>query len=189
MNRSSSPFSISYTHSPNPFKPAIQYLQTASGWHPRPSTNGVLDGLETSNHFSDMSHQRLNTHDVGATPLINFSPSPSPYSRRNPSSLPSDDEDDDLDYISAGRPLVPSDPGSRGRSWKRIFYGGELGNWLFGTCEGWQVYVGLLTFWILGCGFGLVLMNRFILWSMGFNFHFSPPPSANISSIWKVQFY
>ncbi|KAI9771389.1 MAG: hypothetical protein M1839_002812 [Geoglossum umbratile] len=71
-----------------------------------------------------MSHQRLSTLDAGAVPLINLSPSPSPYSKRTPSSLPSDDEDDDFEHISAGRPLVPSDIGSGDRTWKRFFYAG-----------------------------------------------------------------
>lgn len=167
MNRLSPPFAISYTHSPNPFKPAIQYLRTASGWRHRPDTNGSPDDPETLNISSDMSRQRSSTPDVGSVPLINFSPSPSPYSRKS-TSLPhseGEEDDEDFDHISAGRPLVPSDTGSGGRGWGRIFYDGTFGNWLFGTCEGWHVYVGLLTFWVLGCGFGLLLMNRFIMWS------------------------
>ncbi|KAH0545242.1 hypothetical protein FGG08_000696 [Glutinoglossum americanum] len=108
MNRSSSPFAISYTHSPNPFQPAVQYLRTASGWHLRPDTNGPPDDPEAPSTASDMNRQRSSTPEVGSVPLINFSPSPSPYSRKSPSLPHSDDEeDDDFDHISAGRPLVP----------------------------------------------------------------------------------
>lgn len=46
-----------------------------------------------------------------------------------------------------------------------IFKKGGLGQFFFGTRIGWHVYVGLLVFWVGGCQFGLMLMNRFVLWT------------------------
>jgi hypothetical protein len=63
---------------------------------------------------------------------------------------------------------VSSDIGGGGSTWKRVFRNGGLGNFFFGTWMGWQMYVGLLVFWVGVCGFGLLLMNRFILQSMAF---------------------
>ena len=100
-------------------------------------------------------------------PLIDISRTPSPYPRSR-SAAQSEDEDDDFEPASSIRPLVSSDIGGGGSTWKRVFRSGGLGNFFFGTWMGWQMYVGLLVFWVGGCGFGLLLMNRFILQSMAF---------------------
>ncbi|KAF2135902.1 uncharacterized protein K452DRAFT_280857 [Aplosporella prunicola CBS 121167] len=100
----------------------------------------------------------------GAIPLVDISRTPSPYPRAR-SAAQSEDEDDDYEPLSLVRPLVASDIASGGhaRSWRGILANGGLGNFFFGTWTGWQVYVGLLLFWVSGCAFGLLLMNRFIL--------------------------
>ncbi|KZM25712.1 uncharacterized protein EKO05_0006046 [Ascochyta rabiei] len=111
----------------------------------------------------------------------------SPYPRSR-SAAPSEDEDDYYELsnsnsisngisnsISIGtRPLVG---GGRGAgyerpSWKMIFGPGGLGNFLFGTWAGWQIWIGLLVFWVGGCGFGLLLMNRFIMLTGVYKFPF-----------------
>jgi hypothetical protein len=47
--------------------------------------------------------------------------------------------------------------------WVRLFQHGGLGDFFFETFMGWQVWIELLVFWTGGCGFGLLLMNRFIM--------------------------
>jgi hypothetical protein len=97
-----------------------------------------------------------------AVPLIDFgSRSTSPYPRSR-SAAPSEDENDDYEPVSSIRPLV--DHGSaRGGGARGIWSRGGLGGFLFGTWTGWQVWIGLLVFWVGGCQFGLLLMNRFIM--------------------------
>jgi hypothetical protein len=51
----------------------------------------------------------------------------------------------------------------RATLWRRLFKEGGLGEYFLGTSIGWQVWLGLLVFWTGGCGFGLLLMNRFIM--------------------------
>jgi hypothetical protein len=93
-----------------------------------------------------------------AVPLVDFgSRSTSPYPRSR-SAVPSEDEDDAYEPVSSIRPLVGRDGSARG-----IWSQGGLGGFLFGTWIGWQVWVGLLVFWVGGCQFGLLLMNRFIM--------------------------
>ncbi|KAK0654279.1 hypothetical protein DIS24_g5399 [Lasiodiplodia hormozganensis] len=108
----------------------------------------------------------------GMVPLVDLSsrtPSPYPRSRASGGGGASEDEDDDVyepGPSSLVRPLVSAaDIGSGGSSsWRRVLRNtGGLGNFFFGTWMGWQVYVGLLVFWVAGASFGLLLMNRFIL--------------------------
>lgn len=47
--------------------------------------------------------------------------------------------------------------------WKGLLKDGGLGEYLFHTSTGWHVWLGILVFWTGGCGFGLLLMNRFIM--------------------------
>ncbi|KAH7057046.1 hypothetical protein B0J12DRAFT_402285 [Macrophomina phaseolina] len=126
----------------------------------------------------DSSSTHLRTTSAGsanelapAVPLVDLSSSsrtPSPYPRSRGSAATSEDEDD-FDYEPAAslvRPLVADDigrgGGGGGGGWQKVVRGG-LGNFFFGTWLGWQVYVGLLVFWVAGSGFGLLLMNRFVL--------------------------
>jgi hypothetical protein len=48
-------------------------------------------------------------------------------------------------------------------SWTRY---GQLGYWLWNTQRGWMVYVGFLIMFYGGSSLALLVMNRFILWSM-----------------------
>lgn len=95
-------------------------------------------------------------------PLIDLgSRSNSPYPRSR-SAAQSEDEDDDFEPVSSIRPLV-SHAAGRGNASRGVTSQGGLGAFLFGTWTGWQVWVGLLVFWVGGCSFGLLLMNRFIM--------------------------
>lgn len=96
-------------------------------------------------------------------PLIDIgSRSSSPYPR-NRSAVPSDDEDDDLENVSSIRPLVSHDASRGSHGWRGFWRQGGPGAFFFGTWLGWQTWIGLLVFWVGGSGFGLLLMNRFIM--------------------------
>ena len=104
-------------------------------------------------------------------PLIDLgSRSTSPYPRSR-SAAQSEDEDDDFEPASSIRPLVGHGSGRASAS-RGIFTQGGLGAFLFGTWKGWQVWVGLLVFWVGGCSFGLLLMNRFIMLTGVYKFPF-----------------
>lgn len=131
-----------------------------------------MDGA-TSRAAAAARHSRNSSNELAPTsiPLIDISRSPSPYPRSNRSAAQSEDEDDDLfEPASSIRPLVHSsggvgEIGGGGSTFKRAWRSGGLGHFWFGTWLGWQIYVALLVFWVGGCGFGLLLMNRFLLWS------------------------
>lgn len=99
-------------------------------------------------------------------PLIDISGgsrASSPYPRSR-SAVQSEDEDDDFEPMDSIRPLVGShDIGRGGSAFRGIMRQGGLGGFFFGTWLGWQIWVGLLVFWVGGCSFGLLLMNRFIM--------------------------
>ncbi|OCK84661.1 hypothetical protein K432DRAFT_389366 [Lepidopterella palustris CBS 459.81] len=118
-----------------------------------------------------ISHSSKNSGELQpGVPLIDISRTPSPYPRSR-SAVQSEDEDDEFEPVSSIRPLVAEDIGSGGSSgWKKYFRNGGLGGFFFGTWMGWQIYVGLLVFWVGGCGYGLLLMNRFILWTGVYKF-------------------
>lgn len=120
--------------------------------------------MESSTHLRTTSNGSAEAQS-GAIPLIDISRTPSPYPRAR-SAAQSEDEDDDYEpAASLVRPLVAADGGNEGRTWQRIARNGGLGKFFFGTWVGWQVYVGLLVFWVAGTSFYLLLMNRFILLS------------------------
>lgn len=135
------------------------------------SIDDIDDDIEASATMSNLrSHSRHTSQDAGlapAVPLIDIasrSTSPAPYPRSR-SAAQSEDEDDEYELTSSIRPLVGGGRGAqyeRG-SWKMIFQQGGLGSFLFGTWVGWQIWIGILVFWVGGCGFGLLLMNRFIM--------------------------
>ncbi|KAK6008322.1 hypothetical protein QM012_000225 [Aureobasidium pullulans] len=104
-------------------------------------------------------------------PLVNVSRSPSPYPRAQSVAQSEDDEQYELRNISQARPLVAKDNVAvRNSSAKRIFQQGGFGQFLFGTAVGWRVYLAFLVFWVGGCQFGTLLMNRFILWTGTYKF-------------------
>ncbi|KAG9791101.1 hypothetical protein KCU95_g6059, partial [Aureobasidium melanogenum] len=94
-------------------------------------------------------------------PLVNVSRSPSPYARTQSVARSEDDEEYELRSISEARHLVAKDKATGERSSaQRIFQKGGIGQFLFGTSVGWRIYVAFLVFWVGGCQFGALLMNR-----------------------------
>ncbi|KAI9742986.1 MAG: hypothetical protein M1818_003281 [Claussenomyces sp. TS43310] len=91
-----------------------------------------------------------------SVPLISLSRSPSPYARRSSNSnLESDtDEEEDLD----NRPSLLA-RGSRKRGFAGFFLEGGLGQWVFATWLGWQLYVSLVVLWCMAASVGLTLLN------------------------------
>ncbi|KAF2642620.1 hypothetical protein P280DRAFT_467946 [Massarina eburnea CBS 473.64] len=132
---------------------------------------------EDIEHYAAMDHSRARNSSSElqpAVPLIDVgSRSTSPYPRVR-SAAQSEDEDDDFEPADSIRPLVAHDVGrgSRGSSFRGIWREGGLGGFFFGTWMGWQIWVALLVFWVGGCGFGLLLMNRFILLTGVYKFPF-----------------
>lgn len=164
------------------FKPAFQYLSNITNT-PKPyRTHGrssSIDGsdlesfrdhdtpldLAPSSNMNQLSNRSSGELHPTPVPLIDFSRSPSPYAR-NRSAVHSEDEDDELEPVAPIQPLIDQTIGNSRQRWQDSLNEGGLGGWLFGSPLGWQVYVGLLVFLVGGCGFVLLLMNRFILWSM-----------------------
>lgn len=171
------------------FKPATSLLgnQASSGSLKTRKKSLSLDGSDNESgrlgrglgYADDMD--RLSPSDQkGLTsrviPLISLSRSPSRSESVRSGGL-SEDEGYNIDEGDAARSrLLRDDPShgedetlsigrGRARSKVRLFQRGGLGQCLFGTDIGAQVYVGLLVFWVGGCQFGLLLMNRFILWT------------------------
>ena len=104
-------------------------------------------------------------------PLIDISRSPSPYARSRSAAQSEDEDEYDYGDTAQSRPLVAKDIGSGPSKYKAaLFQRGGLGQFLFGTSIGWQIYMGLLVIWVGGCQFGLLLMNRFILWTGTYKF-------------------
>jgi hypothetical protein len=113
-------------------------------------------------------------HNLTASPTIpltNASRSSSPFARVKSAVQFEDDEEYELRNISQATGLVAKDniAGERSSA-QRIFQKGGIGHFLFGTAVGWRVYIALLVFWVGGCQFGTLLMNRFILWTGTYKF-------------------
>ena len=175
-----------FTRSTNKlFRPAFDYLDnfTRAAQLPRDSKKSAassrrknsassLDDTDHSDieHYAQMESSRTSHSSKNSlselqppVPLIDISSrSTSPYPRSR-SAVQSEDEDDDFEPASSIRPLVSSDVGRGGSMGRGIWRQGGLGGFFFGTWMGWQIWVGLLVFWVGGCGFGLLLMNRFIM--------------------------
>ncbi|KAK3210082.1 hypothetical protein GRF29_44g1616667 [Pseudopithomyces chartarum] len=168
------------------FRPAFSYLNNIareSPTHPDPYRHNLrrknsASSLDDTDHSDvDQQYAQMDTarpaHSTKsslselqpAMPLIDISSrSTSPYPRSR-SAAQSEDEDDDFEPADSDsiRPLV-NNRLARGASMSRgVWREGGLGGFFFGTWMGWQVYVALLVFWVGGCGFGLLLMNRFIM--------------------------
>jgi hypothetical protein len=183
-----------FSRSPKPtFRPAFDYLSsisrnthrtpqpTPSSTHRRKTSASSLDDTDYSDvdQYATMeaarrSHSAHNSQSElqPGVPLIDLaSRSNSPYSRTR-SAAQSDDEDDAYEPVSSIRPLVSHDVGRGGSVWRGIWRPGGLGGFFFGTWLGWQLWIGLLVFWVGGCGFGLLLMNRFIMLTGVYKFPF-----------------
>lgn len=161
-------FSPRNTESPNPFRPALQYLVSAG--RPRSnrrqsSSSGSLDsdGEEARSRMPPGTSNELRPASI---PLVNISRSPSPFLRRPDSTPNSDTDDDDWgDNLSPSQWQLLSQDGAKLTGWKRFIYGGGAGQFFFNTPLGWQLYIGILVLWLGGCQIGLTIMNRIILWS------------------------
>ncbi|KNG49845.1 gdp-fucose transporter protein [Stemphylium lycopersici] len=126
--------------------------------------------METSrrSHSAHNSQSELQP----AVPLIDIgSRSNSPYPRIR-SAAQSEDEDDEDEPASSIRPLVSSHVGRGSHAFRGFWQQGGPGAFFFGTWKGWQAWVGLLVFWVGGCSFGLLLMNRFIMLTGVYKFPF-----------------
>jgi hypothetical protein len=137
----------------------------------RNNSTSSLDDTDHSDveHYAQMegrrSHSTQNSQSElqPPVPLIDLgSRSTSPYPRIR-SAVQSEDEDDEYETASSIRPLVGRGAGRGGNAQRGITSQGGLGHFLFSTWAGWQVWIALLVFWVGGCSFGLLLMNRFIM--------------------------
>lgn len=171
-------FSARNTDTPNPFRPALQYLLSAgrstSAPRRRSASATSLDSdsdrdrvYTMSSHSHQSSSSELHAHSV---PLITLSRSPSPFARKHAasSSVEVEDDDDDSDAGrggSGGQSHLLAQSGERERGVKGVFAQGGFGRWLFATPRGWQAYVAFQFFWVGSCGIGLSLMNRIVLLS------------------------
>lgn len=172
-NISRSAIQLSTTTSKQTYKYSST-LHSKDSTHRRKTTADSIDDIDddiehTSNMDNRRSHSQHNSQEIGglapAVPLIDIGPSNISSYSRSRSAAQSEDEDDEYEIGSSIRPLVG---GGRGMGyekggWKMIFREGGLGSFLFGTWVGWQIWIGILVFWVGGCGFGLLLMNRFIM--------------------------
>jgi len=158
-------FSLRNIESPNPFRPAIQYLVSAGrprSSHRKSSTSGSLD----SDGGGARTRMTLNVPTESRTisvPQISISRSPSPpapFRRRADSDPNSDTDDDDYGYY----PRSIQD-GNKIFGWKWWIYGGGTGKFFFNTPLGWQIYIGLLVLWLGVSQIGLIAVNRIIMWS------------------------
>ncbi|KAF1956870.1 hypothetical protein CC80DRAFT_491743 [Byssothecium circinans] len=183
----------------NFFRPAFSYLNNSTSKTSRSSHSKKTDAYTDSpprrknsasslddtdhsdiEHYAQMEHSRArNSSSTSfselqpAVPLIDVgSRSTSPYPRSR-SAAQSEDEDDEFEPADSIRPLVSHSVGrGGGTSFRGIWREGGLGGFFFRTWMGWQIWVALLVFWVGGCGFGLLLMNRFILLTGVYKFPF-----------------
>ncbi|KAH7135759.1 hypothetical protein B0J11DRAFT_479712 [Dendryphion nanum] len=178
----------------NVFKPAFSYLANftrdskytplrSSSSARRKNSASSLDDTDHSDieHYAQMESTRTSHSSKNSLselqppmPLIDIgggSRASSPYPRSR-SAVQSEDEDDDFEPADSIRPLVSNDIGRGGSTFKGVMRQGGLGGFFFGTWLGWQIWVGLLVFWVGGCQFGLLLMNRFIMLTGVYKFPF-----------------
>lgn len=161
-------FSPRNTESSNPFKPALQYLISAGK---NPSKHRQSNSSESLDSDGEGSRSRMSYNpkssnefrEQSSIPLISISRSPSPFRRRHSDSNPTSETDDDDwgDYPNSRQPFLPDQ--SKLTGWRYGLYGGGFGQFFFNNPLGWQLYIGILIFWLGGCQIGLTIMNRIIL--------------------------
>jgi len=163
-------FSPRNTESPNPFRPAVQYLVSAGrprSNHRQSSSSGSLDSDDEGARSRMPPMNSSTSSELGAKsiPLINAARSISPLRRPSDSNANSDTDDDEWGDAprSIGQPFLT--PSSRLTGWRWFIYGGGAGRFFFNTPLGWQMYIGILVLWLGGCQIGLTVINRIILWS------------------------
>lgn len=171
-------FSARNTDNPNPFRPALQYLiNTANSNLPRTRSNHrkiqSVSSLDSDGEaFDRMSSRNATTSSElqPSIPLINISRSPSPYRPRAASDPTSESDEEYENWGTSSRRPILSGAEPKYTGWRYALYSGGLGHFLFNTTMGWQFYIGFLVFWLGGCGIGLTVMNRIILWTGVYKF-------------------
>ncbi|KAI4718427.1 hypothetical protein E4T48_05302 [Aureobasidium sp. EXF-10727] len=135
-----------------------------------PSLAAVMDEEPTASTFG-AQHNNSELLASPTIPLVDLSRSASPFAKARSAAPSEDDEEYEMRAMSQSRHLIAKDNIARDQSsaW-RIFQKGGIGQFLFGTAVGWRVYLALLIFWVGGCQFGTLLMNRFILWTGTYKF-------------------
>ncbi|TKX24828.1 GDP-fucose transmembrane transporter-like protein [Elsinoe australis] len=103
-------------------------------------------------------------------PLVSISRSPSPLARIRSAAQSEDEDEWEYGDAAQSRPLVNKGANAYHNQPAGFFKRGGVGHFLFGTNVGSQVYIALLVIWVGGCQFGLLLMNRFILWTGTYKF-------------------
>ena len=156
-------FSPRNTESPNPFRPALQYLISAGrpqSNRRRSSSSGSIDsdGEGARPIMSLPTSHKLNPESI---PVSHSTP---PFRRRSDSKSDTDDDEWGDAPNSTLQPLFPAGS-SRFTGWRRFIYGGGAGQFFFNTPRGWQIYIGILVLWLGGCQIGLTIMNRIVMWS------------------------
>ncbi|KAI5203901.1 hypothetical protein E4T39_03951 [Aureobasidium subglaciale] len=132
--------------------------------------------LNTMNEASSTAHLGAKNvfpepRSAATIPHFGTSRSRSPSTKGQSIAQSEDDEEYEMRNVSQSRPLVAKDNTAGERSsTRRIFQKGGAGQFLFGTVVGWRLYLVLLVFWVGGCQFGTLLMNRFILWTGTYKF-------------------
>ncbi|KAF2149406.1 hypothetical protein K461DRAFT_281780 [Myriangium duriaei CBS 260.36] len=171
MNRTS-PFGSKY------FQPAAQYLRNSVTVAKAQSQSLLEATVELGSDISTAMESRQSRSSSKkrdqlaprSIPLIDISRSPSPLARIRSAAQSEDESEFEHEDTAQSRPLVRKRTEAYTRQGSTIFQRGGIGHFLFGTDVGSQVYVGLLVFWVGGCQFGLLLMNRFILWTGTYKF-------------------
>ncbi|KAK6595902.1 hypothetical protein H4I96_10221 [Botrytis cinerea] len=197
-------FSARNTDTPNPFRPALQYLiHTANSNLPRTRSNHrksySISSLDSDGESGDkMSSRNATTSSelYPSIPLINISRSPSPY-RPTAASGPEPTSESDEEYdnwgTSSRRPILSGvEPKYTG--WRYALYSGGLGQFLFNTSLGWRFYVGVLLMillagvykfpWPLTTTFIELLITHGFLWLSAFLTRLASPVcvTAGLSS-------
>ena len=166
--------------SSNPFRPALQHLlATSSSFtdQPRQYITPSLDS-EEKRAGSKMPSARASPPIM---PTTHFPQPPSQFPVRTSSAFQYADggftdaaDSDDEEYDHWGNPASKRAFQSYERGtteeeyttlWRELMHDGGLGDWLFSTTFGWQVYIALLGLWLVGCSVGVVLLSRVIMWS------------------------
>ncbi|KAH7346201.1 hypothetical protein BKA65DRAFT_272816 [Rhexocercosporidium sp. MPI-PUGE-AT-0058] len=162
-------FSPRNTDTPNPFKPALQYLLSRGKPHSNHRQSSSTGSLDSDGDTPRSRMASYNPKLQTSIPLISISRSPSPFRRRHSDSNPSASETDDDDWgdtpMSSRQPFLSQEQGGKLTGWRWLIYGGGMGQFFFNTSLGWQIYIGVLVIWLGGCQLGLTIMNRIILWS------------------------
>ncbi|QSZ36227.1 hypothetical protein DSL72_007353 [Monilinia vaccinii-corymbosi] len=166
-------FSARNTDNPIHFRPALQYLINTTNPHLPQSLSSRRRSHSASSLDSDeetgdkMSSRNATTSSElhPSIPLINISRSPSPYRSQEASSPTSESDEEYENWGTSSRRPFLSQEEPKYTGWRWLLYSGGLGQFLFNTTIGWRFYIGILVFWLGGCGIGLTVMNRIILWS------------------------